>query len=555
MALVTVVCFVFILAVLASGLILEIGTHARIAQKQVELEQALFIAEAGMERIVANVSIGSLVPAVISSDFGAGSYHTAIMYDGDTTNSVYGSITINPNDDANNRFYLLDPNGFFISHEDLGPNQENIPIRQVLYICIRPGGTGDQLGLVVNGQWYPIQNPKMYTFSGVNMFAQVYKTKSDKKWKVYITGSHIDINDGSTEISDFNRYRIFSIGRVKNTKRTLMIEGLHRQSWARYALWYNTDPNGCWFKSGETFYGPVHANCPIQFEGDPQFFALFTTSQNALGSNTNNVKFHEGFATGVEEGKVVSVNFTNLKNRATHILDDDASKLRVKINETNVHIATWGTISQTTTNITTNKPSYFGSATIKTNITTTSYYAWKTNQTLNVDQDTTLYANTKECFVEGTLNGRLTIVGHEDIVIDNHLTYTVHPTNNSKSALGLVANKNVRIATNAPNNLNIFAHIMATGNITPNNHTVDGKFVVDQYDKGSGKGNLTVYGGIVQDSRGPVGTFNSSTGKISTGYDKHYTFDLRFTEKPPPNYPAVTDQFQWMSWRDITFHE
>ena len=93
-------------------------------------------------------------------------------------------------------------------------------------------------------------------------------------------------------------------------------------------------------------------------------------------------------------------------------------------------------------------------------------------------------------------------------------------------------------------NLDIYAHIIAEGGMTSS--TNDGMFTVEKYDTRplSSCSNLNVYGGIVENYRGPVGVVGS------TGYLKNYIFDTRFKTNPPPHYPVVGDQYYWGGWRD-----
>jgi hypothetical protein len=62
-------------------------------------------------------------------------------------------------------------------------------------------------------------------------------------------------------------------------------------------------------------------------------------------------------------------------------------------------------------------------------------------------------------------------------------------------------------------------------------------------------GTLTVYGGIVQLTRGAVGTVNGS-GTISTGYVKNYSYDSRFLTKPPPDYPVISGKVNFSQWQE-----
>jgi len=61
-------------------------------------------------------------------------------------------------------------------------------------------------------------------------------------------------------------------------------------------------------------------------------------------------------------------------------------------------------------------------------------------------------------------------------------------------------------------------------------------FVVNNYGDGGGEGNLTVYGSVQQFARGPVGTFNSGSYTLSSGYQKQYTWDPLLDFVSPPSY-------------------
>ncbi|WP_434223435.1 hypothetical protein [Fervidobacterium gondwanense] len=87
---------------------------------------------------------------------------------------------------------------------------------------------------------------------------------------------------------------------------------------------------------------------------------------------------------------------------------------------------------------------------------------------------------------------------------------------NETSFLNLVAISDVRIGQKL-DDMKIFASIYA----------FDGSFQVDSYSSGLPAGQLFVLGSIMQNYRGPVGTFNPSTGQTTTGYYKTYSYDPR----------------------------
>jgi hypothetical protein len=133
------------------------------------------------------------------------------------------------------------------------------------------------------------------------------------------------------------------------------------------------------------------------------------------------------------------------------------------------------------------------------------------------------------------LGGRLTLVADNDIKIVNHLIYKKNPQTDptSTDALGLIAKRNVSVQTTAPNNLNVYAHVICQ----------TGGFGVINYNTGSARGTLTVYGGLVNQVRNAVNTNGGATG-----YAKNYIYDARFAKNPPPNYPVLTDELEWSNW-------
>jgi hypothetical protein len=74
-------------------------------------------------------------------------------------------------------------------------------------------------------------------------------------------------------------------------------------------------------------------------------------------------------------------------------------------------------------------------------------------------------------------------------------------------------------------------------------------YIVEKWYSGPPKGTLTTYGGIIQRERGPVGTFNGSTGQKLSGYSKDYNYDTRLMASPPPFYPTTGDYIS-LSWTE-----
>jgi hypothetical protein len=72
-------------------------------------------------------------------------------------------------------------------------------------------------------------------------------------------------------------------------------------------------------------------------------------------------------------------------------------------------------------------------------------------------------------------------------------------------------------------------------------------FTVENYNQGSPRGTLHIWGGLIQEWRGAVGTANSTS--LQTGYLKDYHYDPRVIIQPPPEFP-LTGIYARVSWTE-----
>ncbi|MFA7173615.1 MAG: hypothetical protein WC340_09405 [Kiritimatiellia bacterium] len=318
---------------------------------------------------------------------------------------------------------------------------------------------------------------------------------------------------------------IVSTGTVKGQSRTITMHGVRRASWARYALWYErSDPSVLWITPGEKFAGPVYSKPQFNFhdkdlasKGQTEFMNRASSGAKTANYKTSKVKpiFHRGLALSAPTETMASVSFSALLTTAEQggmvlygptTIDLDGNEMLI----------------------------------------TNTDAGW-TNKRKPIPANGVLYVKTiprsgrtaerkgdVEISAPQGLNGRLTIVAENDVEIMDHIKYASDPryNPNSDDALGLIAHRSVVVETTAPNDVNIFAHMIA----------VNGGFGVKNHDQGKSRGMLNVYGGIVNKTRNAVGLVGSS------GYDKYYIFDIRFTTDPPPNYPKLVDQLEWTEW-------
>jgi len=173
----------------------------------------------------------------------------------------------------------------------------------------------------------------------------------------------------------------------------------------------------------------------------------------------------------------------------------------------------------------------------------------------------------------GGLSGQLTVAASNDVIIDGPITYhdctwgpggtstpsqSVCQYNNAvtgppNDTLGLIANNYVEINRPVDNTTGNTLPACGSGGALPaplcdpstatgsptggQGLTVDAtllglnqSFVVNNYSTSGNEGQLTVYGSIQQDARGPVGLVGG------TGYFKRYQWDPRLTLYGPPFY-------------------
>lgn len=125
------------------------------------------------------------------------------------------------------------------------------------------------------------------------------------------------------------------------------------------------------------------------------------------------------------------------------------------------------------------------------------------------------------------------------IYLDDDIVFHKDPRTDPTSTdlLGIIAEEEVLITDNSANHHDI--------NIDASIFCQNGGFGADNYDMRPVSGTINLYGGVIQNIRRAVGTFNSR-GAVS-GFSKRYMYDNRLLVASPPMFPG-TGSFEIVSW-------
>lgn len=336
-------------------------------------------------------------------------------------------------------------------------------------------------------------------------------------------------------IGSTSQWEIISNGTVGDIQRSVRVE-LQPDTFARY-LYFTDDEHfrwwrwriPVWFITGDALGGPLQTNSHFHISGDPAF-----SDPNFHKS----VKSEDDFITYMNGGW--PINSTSSSNppydnptfQEGLQLGEDRAPFPSKALDLRTAAVQQGLMLTGPTTIV-----FRDDGTMDV---TNPHRGW-TNENMPLPENGALFVNGGDLTVSGTLNGQLSMGTNRNIIIANNITYNSDPraNPNSTDTLGLIAERDVIISRYAPQDVEVDASIMALGN----------SFTVERWWRGPAKGTLTVFGGIIQDYRGPVGTFNPRTNTKVSGYTKDYQYDARLMTNPPPFYPTTGD-YVIVSWQE-----
>jgi hypothetical protein len=338
------------------------------------------------------------------------------------------------------------------------------------------------------------------------------------------TVSMIDLGANNVMLRSVSTYRTWYSENLHDTVEVYFNKN-RLNSFSMYAWMTDFEGNVFWI-TGDTVWGRVHSNGALHVNGRPVFMEKATTTKQfdpKAGVGTNKAIYKKGYETGV-----ASITFPSDISEIVNASTSGGKKYTYPI---------WVTLSP------------------GTSAAGDGYAYIRASQSGPVIDSISLsnpsfngvILGTTTVNIQGTLDGRLTVASLTDVVVQNDCVYERNPLNGaSDDLLGLVADRNVIVADNGPNN----SDCVVQGAIFARS----GSFTAENFSSRGLSGTLQVLGSIVQESRGAVGQFSGSN--LTSGYSKRYRWDSRLedpTYRPPffPGYYVKTYAITnwWESYR------
>lgn len=396
--------------------------------------------------------------------------------------------------------------------------------------------------------------------SGANLAANA--VFNDNNWTAGY--SNLDMDGGEINVNvqilnaAQNIRKITSIASYEGDEDTVEVT-LSPSRFSQFAYYSQNEGGNIWWTGKDTVFGPFHTQDDMRADNHPVFGVVGyrTTIKGHLIYKDNESQdkpvFHGSFEDGVDM-PLPSNGLQPLRDAAT----DDGLKINQSSSTTTTYEqryvpghwervnGRWKYISgyfenypTTTTSVDTVYITFMrDSVQIKLGIAKPA----TTYKTSEVAPNGVIYAQGMDMRIKGTVEGQCTVVSDGNVYLDDDIVYKNDPRTNSSSTdlLGITAQNNVLISDNdATQNIKIEAAI----------YCQDGGFGADNYDGRSVDGTINLYGGITQNIRRAVGTYNSSTGSSASGFMKRYRYDERLMKMFPPLFPT-TGGFSIVSWKE-----
>ena len=352
----------------------------------------------------------------------------------------------------------------------------------------------------------------------------------------------------------FRIWKIESTGYYDNATRKV-IAYLERETFARYAYFSDGEVrNGTelYFTGMEQITGAVHTNSYFNFSGHPKF------SSQVVSANYDDNRYNASNGTYKRTDNVYVTdnkdfyrsklnNYTLDRPEALNDSPDfsfSGGQRQIPLPSTTSQELIAAANSAQTSLSGTNKGDY---RIVFTEDGKAKFYKKKSDGTFSgfpsrannyrdtptktIDTTTipgtTMYVE-GNIYISGKVKGRCTLSSSQTTYIVDDLTYA----NENNCVLGILSEDNIVIRTDINTNRDIYIDAILM--------SLNGSFTVENYNSGKPRGDIHLFGGVVQKVRGPVGTFyanSDGSATPATGYNKDYMYDPKLETMPPLHFP------------------
>ncbi len=374
--------------------------------------------------------------------------------------------------------------------------------------------------------YYSITRAQSIAISGANM--AINKLYLNKNWMAGF--SNISFADGSYNVDidtvGWDSRRITSVGTYNGVSKKVEIL-LEPENFALFGNFYNVF-GSVWAATGDTFSGRFHANDWVNCYYNPVFLGPVTTSK---GIKLYNSSSHPEFFGGTKVTEPVPLDF-------------DTSIIRTAAYDN-------GRIFRDSTNtgkLTTVDLNFLADGNVKYRLKlgTGAYTGYSTVPLTTLAPNGVIYVERGNINVQGTLNGRATIVASQkgtttagQIFITNSIEYSKDPLTDQSCTdmLGMVAENKVTVTKD-----------ITRGDITIHSSIFSQKdgLVIQDYASYPAAYRMNLVGGIIGQNVQATAKYNSS-GVPTNGYSYVHKYDTRFTKVRPPFFPS-TKYYRVVSW-------
>jgi hypothetical protein len=359
-------------------------------------------------------------------------------------------------------------------------------------------------------------------------------------------------------------FEISATGNFRGVSRRLTIGRPVYPTYATYGRAAIASGTG-YFVAGSVYYGRVHGDTALHIwsynnpnNTGPDFHGLVTTSAADFIGPWQWARFFAGYEFNAPNLKITEVDFDEYLAKAQGM---EATNLGGMVlegpTEIFFYIAGNGQGKMAVKNVRKfNNDNYrifnsedFNLLYVKDALTVVTHPT--TGESVSRRGDLTVHG--------GVLDGKMSVYNDGDVFLTQSLTYRNDPRDDnapvrdfpqsSDDRIGFISKDDIWInrMDTGKGNMDLFGAFLATG-IRPGSAGNMG--LLDYRNTAVGPlGTLTRYGSFVSKTFYPIGTFNSTTGALRSGFHSVNYWDPRFVKNPPPFYPPDRTQHKIVDWQ------